>query len=414
MVTDDDLVVMASEAGVLSIAPERVKRKGRLQPGKMFLVDTVEGRIISDKEIKKRLAARQPYGEWLKENQITLDQLPEPVRVHASDHATILARQRAFGYTDEDLKMMMEPMATKGEEPVGSMGTDTPLACLSDKPQPLFNYFKQLFAQVTNPPIDPIREEMVMSLISYIGTERNILEETPENCHTLKLPHPILTNRDLEKLRRVSRGDLLAITLPALFSAKDGETGLRMALDELSRRASLAVKSGYSLLILSDRGVDKDYAPIPSLLALASVHNLLVREETRTQVALIIESGEPREVMHFALLIGYGASAINPYLAIETLEDLAVRGYLPGGMTPDVAVKHFTKAINKGLLKTFSKMGISTLQSYRGAQVFEAIGLNKDLVDAYFAGTTSRIGGVGLERAGARSADEARVRISVR
>ena len=397
VVTDDDLVVMASEAGVLSVAQEKVKRKGRLQPGKMFLVDTVEGRIISDKEIKKRLAARQPYGEWLKENQITLDQLPEPVRVHASDHATILSRQRAFGYTDEDLKMIMEPMATKGEEPVGSMGTDTPLACLSDKPQPLFNYFKQLFAQVTNPPIDPIREEMVMSLISYIGTERNILEETPENCHTLKLPHPILTNRDLEKLRRVSRGDLLAITLPALFSAKDGENGLRTALDELSRRASLAVKSGYSLLILSDRGVDKNYAPIPSLLALAAVHNLLVREETRTQVALIIESGEPREVMHFALLIGYGASAINPYLAVETLEDLAVRGYLPGGMTPELAIKHFTKAINKGLLKTFSKMGISTLQSYRGAQVFEAIGLNKDLVDAYFAGTTSRIGGVGLD-----------------
>jgi hypothetical protein len=208
VVTDDDLVVMASEAGVLSVPPEKVKRKGRLQPGKMFLVDTVEGRIIADKEIKKRLAARQPYGEWLKENQITLDQLPEPVRVHASDHATILSRQRAFGYTDEDLKMIMEPMAAKGEEPVGSMGTDTPLACLSDKPQPLFNYFKQLFAQVTNPPIDPIREEMVMSLISYIGTERNILEETPENCHTLKLPHPILTNRDLEKLRRVSRGDL--------------------------------------------------------------------------------------------------------------------------------------------------------------------------------------------------------------
>jgi glutamate synthase (NADPH) large chain len=318
------------------------------------------------------------------------------VRVHASDHATILSRQRAFGYTDEDLKMIMEPMATSGEEPVGSMGTDTPLACLSDKPQPLFNYFKQLFAQVTNPPIDPIREEMVMSLISYIGTERNILDETPENCHTLKLAHPILTNRDLEKLRRVSQGDLLAITLPALFRAEDGETGLRSALDELSRRASLAVKSGYTLLILSDRGVDKNYAPIPSLLALAAVHNLLVREETRTQVALIIESGEPREVMHFALLIGYGASAINPYLAIETLEDVAARGYLPGGMTPDTAVKHFTKAINKGLLKTFSKMGISTLQSYRGAQVFEAIGLSEELVKTYFAGTTSRIGGVGL------------------
>jgi glutamate synthase (NADPH) large chain len=293
--------------------------------------------------------------------------------------------------------MILEPMASAGEEPVGSMGTDTPLACLSDRPQPLFNYFKQLFAQVTNPPIDPIREEMVMSLVSYIGTERNILEETPENCHTLKLPHPILTNRDLEKLRRVSRGDLLAITLPALFRAADGELGLKRALDELCQRASLAVSSGYSLLILSDRGVNKDYAPIPSLLALAAVHNLLVREETRTQVALIVESGEPREVMHFALLLGFGASAMNPYLAIETLEDLAQRGHLPESLNAEVATRHFIKAINKGLLKTFSKMGISTLQSYRGAQVFEAIGLNKDLVDAYFAGTTSRLEGIGLD-----------------
>ncbi len=397
VVTHDDLVVMASETGVLDIAPERIKTKGRLQPGKMFLVDTVEGRIVSDKEIKQRLAGRQQYGEWLKENQITLDHLPEPSRVHASDHDTILCRQRAFGYTDEDLRMILEPMASAGEEPVGSMGTDTPLACLSDRPQPLFNYFKQLFAQVTNPPIDPIREEMVMSLVSYIGTERNILEETPENCHTLKLPHPILTNRDLEKLRRVSRGDLLAITLPALFRAADGEPGLKRALDELCQRASLAVSSGYSLLILSDRGVNKDYAPIPSLLALAAVHNLLVREETRTQVALIVESGEPREVMHFALLLGFGASAMNPYLAIETLEDLAQRGHLPESLNAEVATRHFIKAINKGLLKTFSKMGISTLQSYRGAQVFEAIGLNKDLVDAYFAGTTSRLEGIGLD-----------------
>jgi glutamate synthase domain-containing protein 2/glutamate synthase domain-containing protein 1/glutamate synthase domain-containing protein 3 len=397
VVTHDDLVVMASETGVLDIAPERIKTKGRLQPGKMFLVDTVEGRIVSDKEIKQRLAGRQQYGEWLKENQITLDHLPEPSRVHASDHDTILCRQRAFGYTDEDLRMILEPMASAGEEPVGSMGTDTPLACLSDRPQPLFNYFKQLFAQVTNPPIDPIREEMVMSLVSYIGTERNILEETPENCHTLKLPHPILTNRDLEKLRRVSRGDLLAITLPALFRAADGEPGLKRALDELCQRASLAVSSGYSLLILSDRGVNKDYAPIPSLLALAAVHNLLVREETRTQVALIVESGEPREVMHFALLLGFGASAMNPYLAIETLEDLAQRGHLPDSLNAEVATRHFIKAINKGLLKTFSKMGISTLQSYRGAQVFEAIGLNKDLVDAYFAGTTSRLEGIGLD-----------------
>src|SRR5579862_7212316 len=396
-VTKDDLVVLASEAGVLDLPAEDIRKKGRLQPGRMFLVDTVQKRIISDAEIKKQLAARQPYATWLHEQQVTLEQLPEPSRTIASNPETLLRRQRAFGYSEEDLRILLAPMGAKGEEPVGSMGTDTPLACLSDKPQPLFNYFKQLFAQVTNPPIDPIREEMVMSLISYIGTERNILDETPENCHTLKLPHPILTNRDLEKLRRVSQGDLLAITLPALFRAADGEAGLRSALDEISRRASLAVKSGYTLLILSDRGVDKDYAPIPSLLALAAVHNLLVREETRTQVALIIESGEPREVMHFCLLIGYGASAVNPYLAIETLEDQAMRGNLGSGITFETALKNYKKAINKGLLKVASKMGISTLQSYRGAQVFEAIGLNKSLVDQYFTGTASRIEGVGLE-----------------
>jgi len=397
VVTHDDLVVMASEAGVLDIAPEQVKRKGRLQPGKMFLVDTLEGRIVSDREIKGRLAAQQPYAEWLKENQITMSHLPEPSRTHPPDPETLLRRQRAYGYSDEDLKMILVPMASAGEEPVGSMGTDTPLACLSDKPQSLFNYFKQLFAQVTNPPIDPIREEMVMSLTSYIGSERNILEEVPENCHMLKLEHPLLSNRELEKLRRVSHRDLLATTLPALFRASECEAGLKRALDELCQRASLSVKAGYSLLILSDRGVDKDYAPIPSLLALAAVHNLLVREETRTQVALIIESGEPREVMHFALLSGYGASAINPYLALETVENLAWRGEFADGITPEQAVKNFMKSVKKGLLKTFSKMGISTLQSYQGAQVFEAIGLNKELVEAYFAGTTSRIEGVGLE-----------------
>jgi len=396
VVTHDDLVVMASEAGVLDIAPEQIKKKGRLQPGKMFLVDTVEGRIVSDKEIKQKLASQQPYAQWVAENQITMDQLPEPTRMHIPDTETVLRRQRAFGYSDEDLRMILAPMAIKGEEPVGSMGTDTPLACLSDKPQSLFNYFKQLFAQVTNPPIDPIREEMVMSLISYIGSERNILEEAPENCHMLKLEHPLLTNRELEKVRRVSNRDLLATTLPTLFRASEGEAGLKRALDELCQRASLAVKAGYSLLILSDRGVTKDYAPIPCLLALAAVHNLLVREETRTQVALITESGEPREVMHFALLSGYGASAINPYLALESVENLAWCGELGDGITPDLAVKHFLKAIKKGLLKTFSKMGISTLQSYQGAQVFEAIGLNKDLIDAYFTGTTSRLEGIGI------------------
>src|SRR5437868_7951025 len=310
VVTHDDLVVLSSETGVLAIEPERVKSKGRLQPGKMFLVDTVEGRIISDKEIKQTLASRQPYAQWVAENQITIDQLPEPTRMHFPDAETLLRRQRAFGYSDEDLRMILTPMASKGEEPIGSMGTDTPLACLSDKPQSLFNYFKQLFAQVTNPPIDPIREELVMSLTSYIGTERNMLAEAPENCHTLKMPHPMLTNRDLEKLRRISRGDLLASTLPTTFSVLEGEVSLKRALDSLCRRASLAIKSGYTLLILSDRGIDEEFAPIPCLLALTAVHNHLVREGTRTGVALIIESGEPREVMHHALLIGYGSSAI--------------------------------------------------------------------------------------------------------
>ena len=396
IVTKDDLVVLASEAGVIEAPPEDILKKGRLQPGRMFLVDTVQQRIISDAEIKKSLAARQPYAEWLKQQHITIDSLPEPARVIGFNAETLLRRQRACGYSEEDLRIILTPMAANGEEPIGSMGTDVPLACLSDRPQPLFNYFKQLFAQVTNPPIDPIREELVMSLISYIGNERNILDETPENCHTLKLPHPILTNRDLEKLRRVSSGDLLATTLPALFRSEDGEKGLRHALEDLSNRASHAVDSGYSVLIISDRGVDSTYAPIPSLLAMAAVHNRLIREEKRTQVALIIESGEPREVMHFALLIGYGASAINPYLAIETIHDLKRRNLLPEKVSAEYAEKNFIKAINKGLLKTFSKMGISTLQSYRGAQVFEAVGLNRTLIEDYFSGTASRIEGVGL------------------
>ena len=397
IVTKDDLVVLASEAGVVDVPAKDIRKKGRLQPGRMFLVDTVQKRIVSDAEIKRMLSSRQPYAEWLKEQQVTLEQLPEPARVIASNPETLLRRQRAYGYSEEDLKILLSPMGARGEEPIGSMGADTPLACLSDRPQPLFNYFKQLFAQVTNPPIDPIREEMVMSLISYIGNERNILAEAPENCHTLKLPHPILTNRDLEKLRRVSSGDLLATTLPTLFRAEEGEKGLKRALEELAGRAAHAVESGYTVLILSDRGVDATFAPIPSLLALAAVHNRLVQDKTRTQVALIIESGEPREVMHFALLIGYGASAINPYLAIETLHDMKRRGLLPHNVTANHAEKNYIKAINKGLLKTFSKMGISTLQSYRGAQVFEAVGLNKELVDTYFSGTASRIEGVGLD-----------------
>ena len=344
LVTNDGLLIMASETGVLNVKPEDVRLKGRLQPGRMLLVDTEEGRLIPDDEIKSRLASRQPYGTWINENQIKLDDLAEPPSVYGFDAGTLVPLQRAFGYTDEDLRIFMSPMATGGDDPVGSMGTDTPLACLSDKPQLLYNYFKQLFAQVTNPAIDPIREELVMSLTSYIGTERNILDETPKHCHTLKLPHPILTNRDLEKLRRLSQGDLLTCTLPMLFRVDGGGKELERALDSLCRRASLAIKSGYTLLILSDRGVDENDAPIPSLLALTAVHNHLVREKTRTQVALIIESGEPREVMHFCLLIGYGASAVNPYLAIETLEDMAARGYLPGKIT----VRNRTQELQKG------------------------------------------------------------------
>ena len=395
LVTKDDQLIIASETGVLPIKPENVSYKGRLQPGKMLLVNMEEHRIVPDEEIKHKLATQQPYGQWLRRNQITIDALPDPLRVHGFEPKTILQRQRAFGYTEEDLRILIAPMAEKGEEPIGSMGTDTPLACLSDRPQPLFNYFKQIFAQVTNPAIDPIREELVMSLTSYIGTERNILEETALHCHTLKLEHPILTNFDLERLRRVNWGDFLATTLGALYNPAGGAQALEDALDDLCMRSSLAIRDGYRLLILSDRGIDKDKAPIPSLLALTAVHNHLVRERKRTQVALIIESGEPREVMHFALLTGYGASAINHYLAIETLEDMAEKGLLTVDFP--AALKNYKKAINKGLLKVFSKMGISTLQSYRGAQIFEAIGLNHELIDRYFTGTASRIEGVGLD-----------------
>ncbi len=396
LVTHDEVLIMASEAGVLPVKPEEVRFKGRLQPGRMLLADLAQGRIIPDEEIKQQLWSRHPYTDWLRENQIHLDDLPAPPRWHPTDFDTILVRQRAHGYTDEDLRFILAPMAKGGEEPIGSMGDDTPLACLSDKPRLLFDYFRQLFAQVTNPAIDPIREEMVMSLTSYIGTERNILEETPRHCHTLKLDHPILTNYDLEKLRRVSQGDFLATTLPMLFQAEGGEEELQRAIDGLCRRASWAIRSGYTVLVLSDRGVDPIYAPIPSLLALSAVHHHLIREGTRTQVALIVESGEAREVMHFCLLIGYGASAVNPYLAIETLEHMCRENLLPPELEFEQALKNYKKAINKGLLKVFSKMGISTLQSYRGAQVFEAIGLSRSVVDTYFTGTTSRIEGVGL------------------
>jgi glutamate synthase (NADPH/NADH) large chain len=397
VVTRDGLVIMGSEAGVLPVKPEEVRMKGRLAPGRMLVVDTEQKRLISDEEVKKQLAARRPYAEWLKENQITLDDLPSPAHVEPTNHQTILMRQRSFGYTDEDLRTILEPSAVKGEEPVGSMGIDTPLACLSDKPQLLFNYFKQTFAQVTNPAIDPIREDLVMSLNSYIGREGNLLDETPKQCHTLKLRHPIISNWRLEKLRAVEWGDFQATTLSALFPVRLGEQELTIAVETLCMRASAAVKQGYTLIILSDRGVDADHAPIPSLLALSAVHNHLIREKTRNQVALIVESGEPREVMHFALLLGYGASAVNPYLAIETLEHLHKDGHFPAESSWDKVFKSYMKATDKGLLKTFSKMGISTLQSYQGAQIFEAVGLSKSVVDRYFTGTSSRIEGVDIE-----------------
>ncbi len=395
-ITHDGFVVLASETGVLPIPPENIRHKDRLQPGQMFLVDTVEGAILGDEEIKDRLARRRPYRQWLKKNLLTLESLPGPPQVAGVDHDTILFRQRAFGYTDEDLRLVLAPMAVQGEEPVGSMGNDAALACLSDKPRLLFEYFKQLFAQVTNPPIDPIREELVMSLATYIGREGNILEETAANCRTLRLPYPILTNRELEKLRRVRQVDFRAATLAALFPVAEGGPGLEAALDDLCAKASEAVRAGCAVLVLSDRGVSQTLAPIPSLLAVAAVHHHLIRERLRTQCALIVESGEPREVMHFALLIGYGASAVNPYLAIETLAGMTLNGALPPEIDFEKALANFLKSIKKGLLKTISKMGISTIQSYCGAQIFEAIGLDQDLVGKYFTGTASRISGVGL------------------
>ncbi|MEK6683497.1 MAG: glutamate synthase large subunit [Nitrospirota bacterium] len=397
VVTKDDFVVLASETGVLPIPPEEVRTKGRLQPGRMFLVDTVQGRIIGDEEIKADIASRKPYRQWVAANRINLEDLPEPQNVPQPDHATLRQRQQAFGYTIEDLKMIMMPMASAGEEPVGSMGTDTPLAVLSDRPQLLFKYFKQLFAQVTNPPIDPIREQLVMSLVTSIGPKANLLGETPESCRRIKVNQPILTNADLEKIRTISDGHFKAQTLSMLFPVAEGPQGMAVAVERLCRQTSEAIRAGYKFVILSDRGIHAEWAPVPSLLAISAVHHHLIRECSRTEVGLIIETGEAREVHHFACLIGYGAGSINPYLAFETLTDTVRDGYLPETIDAATAESKFIKAINKGLLKIFSKMGISTIQSYCGAQIFEAIGLSSDLVERYFTGTASRIEGVGIE-----------------
>jgi glutamate synthase domain-containing protein 2/glutamate synthase domain-containing protein 1/glutamate synthase domain-containing protein 3 len=397
VVTKDGFVVMASEVGVLDIPPENVLHKDRLQPGRMFLVDTEQGRIVGDEEIKETAAARQPYRQWLSENLMRLADLPAPTVVPpAHDPATLLTRQQAFGYTIEDLRLLMTPMALNAQEAVGSMGTDTPLAVLSDRPQLLFNYFKQLFAQVTNPPIDPIREELVMSLQTTIGSEQNLFQESPLHCRQLHLPSPTLSNAQLAQVKALDRPGLHATVLPTLFPAGSGGEGLRGALDVLCGRASEAVAQGYTVLVLSDRGLDAAEAPIPSLLATAAVHHHLIREGTRMQVGLVVESGEPREVMHFCLLLGYGAGAVNPYLAYETLRDMVAEGILKD-VDADTAVKNYMKAVDKGVLKVMTKMGISTLHSYRGAQIFEAIGLATDVIDRYFTWTASRIEGVGLE-----------------
>ncbi|MBI2487161.1 MAG: glutamate synthase large subunit [Deltaproteobacteria bacterium] len=395
-VTKDDLVIMASEVGVLDVPPERVLYKGRLQPGRMFMIDTEEGRIVDDEELKYRIATEHPYWLWLKEHLVSLEELPEAPHIPEPDHETVLQRQQAFGYTFEDLRIIMSPMAKDGVEPVGSMGNDTPLAVLSDKPQLLYNYFKQLFAQVTNPPIDSIREEIITATETTIGPERNLLVPEPESCRQIKLKTPILTNEELEKLRHINIPGFKAVTLSILFKVSEGGPGLEKAMDELYRQADRTISEGANILILSDMGVDRDNAPIPALLAVSGLHHHLIREGTRMKVGLVVESGEPREVHHFALLIGYGASAINPYLAYETLDDMIREGMLKD-ITHEKAVEKYIKSIVKGVVKVMSKMGISTIQSYRGAQIFEAVGLNHALIDKYFTWTSSRIEGVGID-----------------
>ncbi|HKF58305.1 MAG TPA: glutamate synthase large subunit, partial [Blastocatellia bacterium] len=369
----------------------------------MFLVDTEQGRIVGDDELKQEIATQHPYRRWLRENMVRLDELPDPLSIYPPDHDTVLSRQEMFGYTKEDLSIIMGPMARGAGEALGSMGSDIPLAVLSDRPQLLYSYFKQLFAQVTNPPVDAFREELIMSTDTTIGPEANMLEPTPECARQIKMKSPILNNKDLERLRRLdgsgsrwgSRG-FKSITLRMLYKVAGGGAALQQATDELCRFASDSIKSGYDIIVLSDRRADEEHAPIPALLAVSAIHHHLIREGTRTQVGLILETGEPREVHHFALLLGYGAAAINPYLAFDTLQDLVRQGMITG-VTADQAIENFRKAVSKGIVKVISKMGISMIQSYCGAQIFEAIGLDREVVDQYFTGTPSRLGGINLE-----------------
>ncbi|MGO8873451.1 MAG: glutamate synthase central domain-containing protein, partial [Acidimicrobiales bacterium] len=398
-VTDDGLVVLASEVGVIDLPPDKVVRKGRLQPGRMFLVDTAAGRIVDDDEIKSTLAAEHPYAQWLDDGQIELEDLP-PRTMLTPQHASVVGRQRLFGYTNEELRLILQPMAKTGAEPIGSMGTDTAIAVLSERPRLLYDYFTQLFAQVTNPPLDAIREELVTSLASTLGPEANLLEPTADSCRQIVLPMPVIDNDDLAKLLYVnedgSTPGFRAFAIDGLFEVAGGGEALRSAIEDVRARVSAAIAEGADVIVLSDRNSTAELAPIPSLLLVSAVHHHLVRERTRTQVGLVVESGDAREVHHMALLKGFGAAAINPYLAFETVEDMIASGEL-SGVTPRQAQRNYIKAASKGIIKVMSKMGISTVASYTGAQVFEAVGLAADVVDEYFTGTVSRIGGVGLD-----------------
>jgi glutamate synthase (NADPH/NADH) large chain len=398
-VTDDGLVVLASEVGVIDVPPDKVVRKGRLQPGRMFLVDTAAGRIIDDDEIKDALAAEQPYAEWLENGQIDLEDLP-PRNMLTPQHASVVGRQRLFGYTNEELRLILEPMARSGVDPIGSMGTDTAIAVLSDRSRLLYDYFTQLFAQVTNPPLDAIREELVTSLMSTLGPEANVLEPTADSCRQIVLPMPVIDNDDLAKLLYVnedgSTPGFSAFAVDGLFEVAGGGEALRSAIDNVRKLVSEAIDGGADIIVLSDRNSTAELAPIPSLLLVSAVHHHLVRDKTRTRVGLVVESGDAREVHHMALLKGFGAAAINPYLAFETIDDMIASGSLTG-VTPRQAQKNYIKATSKGIIKVMSKMGISTVASYTGAQVFEAVGLAPEVIDEYFDGTVSRIGGVGLD-----------------
>jgi glutamate synthase (NADPH/NADH) large chain len=397
-VTNDDRVIMASESGVLPVDPAHVIEKGRLQPGKMFIVDLEQGRIISDEELKKKICSQQPYGDWLNQYKIRLEELPEPrvTFTHLSDES-VLKYQKAFGYSTEDIDAIIKPMALEAKEPVGAMGSDIPLAVLSDQPQHLSSYFKQLFAQVTNPPIDPIRERMVMSLATFVGNNGNLLDESPMHCHTVALPHPVLTSKELEKLRSIDTGIFQSKTLQTYFKADGHPDSLRHGLERLCRYAEDAVHDGFEVLILCDRAVDSDHASIPSLLATAAVHHHLIKKGLRGQVGIVVEAGDVWEVHHFACLLAFGATAINPYLALAGIRNMKSNGTLQTTLSWEELRKNYIKAVNDGLLKVFSKMGISTFQSYQGAQIMEIVGLNQDVVDKYFTGAVSRIQGIGLE-----------------